>query len=172
MVKNRNPKIPNNMVDQISRTAIEMWEKNKKKSEQEKKDNRLFNTKLLVLNYRKLKLHCEEEIPGDILIAGIAFDDERLSLDTLLNEKAKTYRMMQYVDSMLVAYAVYAKEKGDHIERRYKIMDRLYINKNLIKPSDLAELFNISDRQVYKDRDQAIRDFSVMLFGMSVIDFV
>lgn len=158
----------------MTKEIHEIWKKRDKADlvkKKEEKDNRLFNTRLLVMHYRKLKAHCDE-IPEEIEELGdIVFDANQLSLDVLMQEKARTYKIMQYVDATLIAYAVLAKKQGDNVERRYKVLDRLYINENSLRASDLEELFNISSRQVYNDRDQAIKDLSVLLFGMSVIDF-
>lgn len=170
-------KLGKQAVDQVTKEFKKLWNKKSKEELEEEQtliDNRLFNAELLIKNYRQLKAHCET-IPGELELLSEfkedLFSTTKFSLERLMEEKAKTYNMMIYVDAMLVGYEKWAKDRGESFERRYKILDRTWINKTMLGTDDLMELFNLSKTQIYRDRENAIKDFAPILFGMSVIDF-
>ena len=175
--KENTEKLGQQAIEQVTKEYRKLWNrdnKNKDKIEQELIDNRRFNVELLIVNYRQLKAHCEK-IPEELEILSEfkegLFSQTKFSLEKLMEEKAKTYNMMIYVDAMLVGYEKWAKSRGEVYERRYKILDRTWINKTQLGTEDLMELFNLSKTQIYRDRENAIKDFAPIMFGISVIDF-
>lgn len=177
MRKSNVEKLGQQAVDQVTREFKKQWNKtnrDEEKTEQKLIDNRLFNAELLLKNYQQLKAHCET-IPGELEMLSEyqeeLFSTTKFSLEKLMEEKAKTYNMMIYVDAMIVGYETWAKARGEAFERRYKILDRTWINDTKLSTEDLMELFNLSKTQIYRDRENAIQDFAPILFGMSVMDF-
>lgn len=141
-----------------------------KKETKAQKENALFNTKLLVKNYRELKAHCDI-IPQQIEeLAGHDFDSEKMSLDTLMTEKAKTYKMMLYVDAAIMIYKDLCFQ-SDNVakERRFKVLDDLFISSYPLTVELISEKFYISKKQIYNDRDKAIRELSTILFGWATL---
>lgn len=132
----------------------------------ERKSTALFNAKLLLEKYRELKAHCDI-IPQQIeQIANHDLDKKKMNLETLITEKAKTYSMMLYVDAAIDAYEKLCMNSDDPTKkRRFDVLNRLYLSKHKLNVEQLMDLKNISQRQVYKDRDAAISDIAVILFG-------
>lgn len=155
----------------VSKAAIQEFKKELKRFEKEKEDNRLFNTRLIIFNYRELKDHCNT-IPQQVEeFEESIFDEEKLSLETLMRERAKTYVMMEYIDLMWEAYEKHAKKRDDLYRRRFDIVNRLYVSKESLTVSKLSELHHISIPIIYKDRNIGISNFSVFLFGMKALRF-
>lgn len=160
-----------NQLQIISETAIKEYKKEVKKAEKEKEDNRLFNTRLVIFNYRELKAHCQtipeavEEFEESI------FDEEKLSLEVLMQERARTYVMMQYIDLMWEAYEKHSKIRDDLYQRRFSIVNSLYVDEDILTVPKLSELHHISVPLIYKDRNIGINNFSVFLFGMKSLRF-
>lgn len=136
----------------------------------QKKDAALFNTKLLIKKYRELKAHCDI-IPEQIEeLAGHDFDTGKMSLDTLMTEKAKTYKMMLYVDAAIRIYdEMCTRSSNDAKERRFKVLYELFISSYPLSVEEISEKFFISKKQVYNDRDKAIRELSTILFGWATL---
>ena len=158
-------------IEIISETAIKAYKREVRKAEKEQNDNRLFNTRLIILNYRELKVHCStipetvEEFEESI------FDEEKLTLEVLMQERAKTYVMMQYIDLMWEAYEKHAKKRDELYQRRFNIVNSLYVDDNILTVSKLSELYHVSVPLIYKDRNIGINNFSVFLFGMKSLRF-
>lgn len=156
-------------IEIVSKLAIEEFQKAEKKAEKEKKDNRLFNAKLIVYNYRELKAHCDT-IPQQIVeFEESMFDESKLSLEVLMQERAKTFAMMQYVDLMLEAYRLHAERFEGVYYRRCKILDDLHIKNDGLSVSKCSEKYHLSVPLIYKDRNIAISNFSVFLFGLNAL---
>lgn len=152
-----------------SEKTLDTLEQAEKKAEKERKDNRLFNTKLIVFNYRELKAHCNT-IPKQIVeFEESMFDESKLSLERLMQERAKTFAMMQYVDLMLGAYKEHAEQVSGVYYRRYKILNDLYISHEVLSVTKCSEKYHLSVPLIYKDRNKAIGNFSVFLFGLNAL---
>lgn len=153
----------------VSKMAIEEFRKAENKAEKEKKDNRLFNARLIIYKYQELKSHCST-IPQQIVeFEESMFDETKLSLEVLMQERAKTFAMMEYVDLMLEAYEKHAKRIGGVYLRRYKILYDLFIDNTPLPVSDCSEKYHLSIPLIYKDRNIAISNFSVFLFGLNAL---
>lgn len=158
-------------IEIISETAIREFKKEMKRAEKEKDDNRLFNTRLIIFNYRELKAHCStipeaiEEFEESI------FDEEKLTLEVLMQERARTYVMMEYIDLMWDAYAKHSEIRDELYQRRFNIVNSLFIDKEILNVNQLSEIHHISVPLIYKDRNAGINNFSVFLFGLKSLHF-
>lgn len=163
-------KLPSEIVELITKSVIKTIEKQQDKTEKEKKDWRLRNTRLLLKNYRMLEEHCksvEDELTN---YEDIVYDPEELQLHSLMKYKAKTTKMLMYFNEMFKAYKNYCNRAGEATQRRFQVIDKLYISNNEMSTEDIAEYFNINSRTVYKDVDKAIEELSVFLFGIDSIN--
>ncbi|MEC5422382.1 HTH domain-containing protein [Virgibacillus sp. C22-A2] len=162
-------KLPSEFIDEITKSVIKIIEKENNKAKKEKKDWRLRNTRLLLKNYRMLEEHCKSVETDLEAYEEIVYEPEELELHALMKYKAKTAKMLLYFDDMFKAYYGYCYRAGEATQRRYQVLDRLYVSDNEMSADDIAEYFNINARTVYKDVDKAIEELSVFLFGIDSI---
>ncbi|GAF41139.1 hypothetical protein FC83_GL000926 [Agrilactobacillus composti DSM 18527 = JCM 14202] len=137
----------------------------------EEKDFRLRNTKILLREYRKLKTHIaiapEDEITPDEykLLSGGHQD-----ISSLMKYKISTKRLMRYVDSILDAYEGYCKSGDSYDNRRWVIIDSMYLGDKRLKISQLADMYCVDRSIISKEQSKAIQDLSIMLFGIRGLD--
>lgn len=145
---------------------------------QRQKDNRLHNTKLLLKKYRQLKAHIDTETPKLKLTSSeeLQIKASDFTLLSVIQSKAKSKRLMMQVDAYLDAYrnlcANQGKDKNTAEEswRRFMVIDYLYTGSKKLKAQEIAERYNIDRRTVYRDRDNAVKELSVIFFGLDAID--
>ncbi|MCH4171916.1 MAG: hypothetical protein LKF36_11885 [Lactobacillus sp.] len=154
----------------VKKVAAEV-RRQKSLDRKEERDFRLRNTKILLREYRKLKAHIaiapEEDITPDEykLLSGGHQD-----LSALMKYKISTKRIMNYVDLILENYEGYCK-RGDYYEkRRWDIIERLYLSETKQSLSNLARYYNLDQSVLGKERNKAIQDLSIMLFGIRGLD--
>lgn len=153
-------------VEEITKTVIKEMHKEQTKHTNRYRDRRLRNTKLLVENYRMLSKHCKG-IDADLRIyEELVFDPEQLELHTLMKYKAKTKKMLIYLDSQLTAYREFCKATGPMAERRYKIMYAMFIEEQGRVKDDIATYYNVDRSTMFRDAKKAIEELSIFLFGL------
>ncbi|EUJ41516.1 hypothetical protein PWEIH_00600 [Listeria weihenstephanensis FSL R9-0317] len=155
-----------------TKTAAEEY--NKMQQGQKKKDHnwRLRNIKLLLKNYRNLKLYCDE-IEKDLhilepfleLIGGRALD-----IKGLTETEVKTEAMMKFVDAVLYTYEKSCNEGTEEDMRRIRIVKDMYLNPQKITVELISEKYNIDRSYVYKEVNKACETLGVLMFGMDGIE--
>jgi hypothetical protein len=151
--------------------AVKAYENRHKKKQKEIRDRNLRNTELLLKNYTKLKELCDETIQEAIPDDYPDFSLESLTLESLSVYRKKTFQMMNHVDKMLIAYEWNSKKGSIEEQRRFKVLKLRYISEDRLTVKEIVELHNIDQSTVYRDTKQAIKDMSVLLFGIDAIDF-
>lgn len=151
--------------------AVKAYEKKHTKMQQEAKSRNLRNTELLLKNYTKLKDLCDETIQESIPDDYPDFSLENLSLESLSVYRKKTFKMMNHVDRMLIAYEWNCKRGSVEEQRRFKVLKLRYIVDDRLTVKEIVDLHNIDQSTVYRDTKQAIKDMSVLLFGIDALDF-
>ncbi|MGG5344024.1 hypothetical protein [Enterococcus sp. AZ192] len=146
-------------MDQIAKRLHKLNLAEKKKI----RDNAYHNTKMLLSNYKLLKSHCEiinEQITDDLL-SGI-WGDDRLQLTTLLENKAKTSKLMDHVDRALIEY----KEQNP---RGYDMLKMKYLNDAKLSDMDISIEYKIDRSRITRKVSEYINQFSIILFGAEVL---
>lgn len=131
------------------------------------KDKALYNAKLLLRNYNKLKAHCQvvgEQLEED---SGTFWNHGFLDLSTLMQNKAKTVKIMSQVDRALDYYkSDCMKAKTMNESRRYDMVKMKYLNRNHSSDDDIADRYDVARTTVNRNVEQAIEDISIILFGI------
>ena len=148
--------------------AVELEHKKKKKEE---RDWRLRNTELLLKHYRKLKNHCidiyeeVEEYEDSVL------NLEQLTLESLEKYRFKTAKMLKYIEVKINAYDRDCLNGTIEEQRRFRVIYDRYLGFNRLSVIQIAERENVDKKTVYTDSKQAVKDFSIYLFGLDAIEF-
>lgn len=149
-----------------ARAAIEELEQRERRQEQWRRDRRLRNTRLLLENYRTLKIHCESavfqaELSADDEAEALSILDammDRPSKQTLYIESIKksaqrTRIIIAHIESMMEVYRILcAKSQKPEDMRRCSVVEKMYICSREWSVEEIAESEGIDERTVYKDR--------------------
>ncbi len=161
--------------------ALETYEKERKRRAKEADDRRLHNTKLLLRNYRLLKLHtsnsisdpeqaCEDETIADVLQkiwAGSEQGYDDIYIDSIRKSATRTLIIVRHVEEMFGIYEAYCvKSKRLEEMRRYRVIKALYIDDQQQSVREVADIEQIDTRTVYKDVDAACIPLSALIFGI------
>ncbi|MDA9472655.1 hypothetical protein [Enterococcus sp. 5H] len=129
------------------------------------RDNAYHNTKVLLKNYNKLKKHCEivdEQLTEEL---GTLWSDWRFDLNSLLENKAKTAKLMVHVDKALLEL-----KKED--EAKFNLIKRKYFTKGAKTDDMTISLEQRIERSVLTKRMKvACTELAILLFGVDVILF-
>lgn len=135
-----------------------------------KEDTRLFNTRLMLKNYRNLKARCQElketnkiEVEEDPFIE---IGGERLSVESLARSNTRTIKMMHFIDKMLEFYKSDCERHGKDGIRKYDTLMHFYIYDKKRTYADIAELHDVNERTVRRDLKEAVYALSVLIFGI------
>lgn len=159
--------LPKEWLETIVEEVSKEFSKRDKARNEEQKDRRLRNTEYLLKNYRKLKSHCEIELEHVKKNEEIF---EKITVNSVMEYKIKSIKMVDYIDRMLDAYGYYCESQGKSVLRRYQVIKALYITPQPDKvPTrlDLAERLNVEERTIRRDEKKAIDEFAVYLFGIT-----
>ncbi|MGX7202378.1 hypothetical protein ACWOD8_08855 [Enterococcus plantarum] len=124
--------------------------------------NAYHNTRMLLRNYNKLKKHCEivdEQVSSEL---GTLWSDWRFDLDSLLEHKAKTVKLMNHVDRALEAYKILDPIK-------YDVLANKYFRFNSMSDELIGSKYDVDRRTIKRWEDKGVEDLSIMVFGVDVI---
>lgn len=152
--------------------AIKAYEAKSKLEKRDLKKRNLRNTELLLKNYVKLKDQCDESIEEVIPSNYPEFSLDSLTLESLSIYRAKTMKMMNHVDRMLVAYEWNCEKGSVEDQRRFNILKCRYLNDERMTVKEICKELNVEQGTVYRDTKISIKDMSVLLFGIDAIDFL
>ena len=140
----------------------------------------LHNTKVLLENYRKLKTYLEkatsrlEDMVGEnypeysiemVEIFGLRIDDQRSY--TIAKGVATMTITMGHIDKMLEVYRIDCEgSPSTTIQRRWQVLERLYIRPKKMSTKEIAEEFSLDTRVIQEDAKRAREDMKVLLFGI------
>lgn len=140
------------------------------KEKKQFKQRSYHNAKELLKNYHKLKKHCTmsyEQFEED---KDRFWNHGYLDIDALMQNKAKTIKMMNHFDKCLVAYKeICNQSKKTEESRRYEILNMRYLQSPIKSLELIADRYDVDRRTVGRSVDEGIKDLSVLLFG---IDFI
>lgn len=144
-------------------------------------DNRLHNTRLLLRNYGRFKQHINNAVHSSDKISGIEnefielemMDRQETYINSILRTKERTQIIIEHIDRLLETYRQEAEDKADkEQEMRYKVIRGIYLVDYRQSVQQMAIKLNVSDRTVYRYRNEAIEELSVLFFGVDAIRIV
>lgn len=169
------------MLDQAAevagKTAIQVYIEQHDAQEKEKFDFYLFNTKLLLEQYRGIKEYIE------LRNEELQIEEEECNLEELMQDyihghmeqdakeklrRAKnTERQIAEIDMALSVYKRMCETSSNQDEiRKYRVIEMLYLNEEQKTFDEIAEECGIVTRTVARDRDEAVEKITCILFGI------
>lgn len=161
--------------------ALAKFETEKKRSAKEWRDKRLFNTKVLLKNYRALNKHINsavfeqkkideyrQESADDILELMWQKTDSDVVINSIKESVERTKIIMEHVDTMLELYETFCmKSKKAEDRRRWRVTFAMYISPEITTAKEIAKREHIDKRTVYRDIDAAVERISALIFGVN-----
>lgn len=153
--------------------AIEVYVQKQEEEKEVREQRRLRNTKLLLRNYRQLKLHCadlKETIELlDVSSFGLfeEFETDEFAIESIKRSKKRSLAMIQFIDRMIEVYRALCEQSLKEDEyRRFETIHGLYLSEQKMTFADIAECQNVSERTIRRDEKEAIKALSVLIFGI------
>lgn len=131
---------------------------------------RIKNTRMLLKNYDILQGYTQEVNTNIDELLREVFDKDDLKLRSIDGYKARTAKMMEYTNLMLEAYRTYASKRDERVQRRYFTLVHTYITPIKMTRMEIAERFYCTDKTIQRDEQDAIREFSLFLFGITSLE--
>lgn len=166
------------IAEAASRVAIEEYHREAEKTRQENKDKRLYNTRLLMEKYRGMVKYSEDavydatQVPDDLdlqtllEIMGCGSDSYSLSVESIQERVGKVRVILDHVTKMLDYYRIRCESSGkQEIMRKWETISYLYLDENEITVQDLAKMYYVDERTVYRYNRAALQDLSALFFG-------
>lgn len=145
-------------------------------------DIKFKNTRLLLKNYRKFVKFCEQATVSEKELETATVEeildklycsayDEVTMVQSILASKKRTEIMMSHIEKIIKFYIFDSdNSKNDEKNRRAHVLEDLYIkDKKQPAMSVLARRYHISERQVHRDKNDAIEEVAVLMFGIDGI---
>lgn len=170
----------------VKRAMLE-YDKVQKNKTKMRYDKRLRNTRLLLKNYRAFNEHYENAIysvenaikkeisKNDLTIQ--LFDDlynlqdDAYVVSSILKSKEKTKIILDHIKLCLEFFEQKAEKTNNmEMKRRYRVIYDLYIKEQTMSFEEIAEEENISTKTVNRDKNKAITELSVLIFGIDGLD--
>lgn len=174
-------------VNEGVKIAVKQINDEKNRKIKEKYDRKIRNTKLLLSNYRKFKNHIKEttyteeqlntstvtEILDKLYILEDDEKDDLTIVQSILKSKKRTEIILNHIDTILIGYMQKANQAKDiEMKRRALVINKLYIDDKKGKTyEDIAEELSISMSTLKRDKNRAITEISVLMFGIDGIRF-
>lgn len=154
----------------IAEVAIAKFNELQQEEKTKRLDRRLFNTRILLKNYRHLKVYCDEmkenmDLEGEKQEEIISPDKDYLTLESIKRSEARTLAMMRFIDNMIRVYETDCKHLGTEAVRRYETLLHFYINDERKTYAEIAKLHNVHERTAQRDLKEAVHAMSVLFFG-------
>ena len=143
-------------------------------------DKRLYNTKLLMRNYRDLKEHADkavfdastadEEVYEILNLMSEWVREEASTVDSIKKSAARTRLIMDHINEMLQIYqAACERSKRPEDTRRYGVLYDYYISPENLSLEEIAEKYSVDTRTIYRDIRDATARITALLFGVDGI---
>lgn len=162
--------------------GIDQAKNEEKLKEMQSYNIKFKNTRLLLKNYRKFEKACNQATVSEKELESATVDeildklycttyDEVTVVQSILASKKRTEIIMTHIKKIIKFYIFDAEEsKNSEKIRRAHILDDLYI-KGKVQPamSVLTRKYHVSERQIHRDKNTAVEEVAIFMFGIDGI---
>lgn len=163
-----------------SKTAIDVYTKQKEKEKKKRVDRRLRDTKRLMKSYKEIKIHAGDAIASLSEIGKEDYEffkelmdgpEKDVDISAIVRTRARSAIMLTHIDAMLRAYEIMSlNSKRPEDQRRYRVLEALYLRDEPLSAREIAELEDVDVSTIYKDADVACEKMSALLFGIQWVE--
>lgn len=172
------------IVKMSSEAAVWAYQKARNEELGKSRDNRLRNTKLLMENYRKFKVYCNNAIYDTAQLCQVENEEilelmgisvgKTLQVGSIRNSVVVTKVIMEHVDTMLRCYrAKCMQSKKPEVQRRWEILSLMYLSSaEPMNAQEVADKVHVGKSTVYNDIDSACEELSSLIFGLDLSKYL
>lgn len=176
-------KLSNEELKALCEQAVENYIDQHERMKKENQSRLLYNTKILLENYRKLKRYVERALTNleDVIytnypdytiqileILGLRVEDQKSY--AIAKGVAATRILMTHIDRMLGEYRRECEESENPImQRRWDVISKMYLEDEKMNTKQLAEKYCVDPRVIQEDAKQGREDIKVMFFGIEAL---
>ncbi len=166
--------------------AAKVAARERRRLQNQQKDRRYHDIKLLIRKYRQLNAYYENavydeeaatEVDEDLeeilsIFGQKCRDDEKhLTSDSIRRSYLVSRIIMAHVNKMLEVYeAMCQRSNRPEESRRWRVLHDLYLKEEPSTAEQIASREKIDRRTVYKDIDACLSDLAVLFFGVDGLD--
>lgn len=175
-------KLTKGMIKIITEVAVEkaheIYRQEREQEGAENRDKRLYNTRLLLEKYRGLVKYSEDavykacqvnedkELTELIKLMGSTRDDYTLTVDSIRERVGHTRVILQHINKMLEFYQWKCESSGKlENQNKWETIYYLYLADEEKTVAELAVMFGVDERSVYRYIKTALQDLSALFFG-------
>lgn len=178
------PAMLKSIVKMSSEAAVKAYQRARNEELGKSKDNRLRNTKLLMENYRKFKVYCNEAIYDTAQLCQVENEQilelmginagKTLQVGSIRNSVVVTKVIMEHVDTMLRCYrAKCMQSKKQEVQRRWEVLSLMYLSSaEPMNAQEVADKVHVGKSTVYNDIDYACAELSSLIFGLDLSEYL
>ena len=161
-----------------AKAAILTMAEKEKIDKKSRKDRKLHNTRMLLDKYRMFienATYKREQIEAASAINWLneMYDPNNKAdqiVASIMNSAVKTKIMVAHINKMLKIYEIYCNlDNSSKMKRRFEAFNGRYISKKRVRYETIAENWNVDVRTIQNDVNEAVNDFSSLLFGIDWI---
>jgi transcription initiation factor TFIIIB Brf1 subunit/transcription initiation factor TFIIB len=160
----------------VKRALIEI-EKEKEEKKKHKADMRFRNTELLLHNYTNFMQHTEKSIYTETQLSKAELFDEldldmdeeitKTQINSIIKSKNKTSIILKHINTFIDYYRYKCENSGrEDIQRRIQVIELLYLNEDKKTQEEVSEILDCSDRTIRNTKNIAIKELSILFFGI------
>lgn len=168
-----------------AKSALLAIQEREKAIQKVRKDRKLHNTRMLLEKYRIFNEHIDNATYKKAQIDTASavewlnnvylpmYDPNNKAdqiVESIRNSALKTKILVEHINKMVKVYEIYCSlDESPKLLRRYEAFYGRYISQERLSYETVAEKWNVDVRTIQRDVNDAISDFSSLLFG---IDFI
>ena len=116
-------------------------------------------------------IYTESQLSKEELFDELDLDmDEEITktqINSIIKSKNKTSIIMKHIDTFLDYYEYKCLESNrEDVQRRIQVIKLLYLNEEKMTQEQVAEKLDCSDRTIRNTKNIAIKELSVLFFGI------
>lgn len=181
-MKKSVPVIPQELrkeiVELASTTAIKAYHSEAAKQKKLAFDSRLWNTKLLLQNFREFAAHsdsaiydasqiCDEDVFDILELMTDRYSDNEMQVESIKKSVGRTRLIIEHIREMLRIYEI-SCERSQKPEdmRRFRTIRRYYLEDEQWSIEQISDAEDIDKSTVYKDLKDATQRLTALIFGV------
>lgn len=158
------------LIQTISRTVADQQRRQNKKQKKVENKRRLRNTRLLLENYRDIHDHIHLSEVTEIQAMNYEIEHGTvIRLDSIGKYHDKSRMLVKYLNMALDVYKERCSSWDEAAYRRWRTIEWLYLSTTHLSESEIANYYHVDRSQINRDKDRAINELSVLLFGIDAI---
>lgn len=161
-----------------AKKGVEAYERRKEKDKEELADKVKNSAKTIIIHYRQLKRMKDTSVTGTDTVTDPTLKEildgileqvrkEEFNLTSTNKNRIVTGMLLNHVDVQLENYKKECrKSKIQDIQRRYRVVERMFLQAEPVRAEDVAEEEQIDKSTVYRTLEKAYADLAVLFFGI------